>query len=967
VGDPVIQRSFGGGELAPVLHARGDQVKYTQGLRTCRNFLVRREGGASNRAGLRFVAPCKTRAAGTRLMPFLGPTVDESCAIEMGAGYLRWIKDGAPLTVTDVPAFDSGIDYVQGDLVSQAGVNYYCRKSTSGDTTARRLPIDEFDVVTGWVTATATGTKPTLSVVVGHDGGPALRAQRVADVDRYRDPHDRSGGGEWTVDRAHDPYFTMSKGWVSPRDLTLYADSTAITDAAVLAPWLRMKTGPHVNRVRLFVVTADWDGTAVPDVEGTPSVNTSGFYLDLDAAALHIGTSVDGTWFQATNADGAAITRGDWVSWGTPDWATVLGLLIQCYSDTQSCYADFDDLAFVTALTTGRLATPSPSEAAYWYALTGDLYEIPTPYASGSLPTWDQSGNVIVLTHADSPPQELVYQGVTRWILRPASTQPTITRPTAVTGTKGAAGTLTSRYVVSAAKADTYEESFPSDPVEFTLAAAPTETAPNLIAWTAVPAAAEYYVYVDPAGNGTYAYVGTATGVTNFADTGAVPPDFEDTPVQAGPSFAAAGDYPSRCAHYQQRRWYAGSRNQPDAIWGSRTAFPGNFTTSRPLQDDDAITLQISGNLNHPVRWLVGLKPGMVVGTDGGEWTLTGGSGAFSPITPSSIDVRQETYNGVAAEVRPVVVGNTILYLQARGSILRDIQFDQQVQGLAGRDLTVWASHLFERRAVVAVDYQQVPNTIVWAVRDDGTLLGLTYLPDQDVWGWHRHDTAGAFEDVCVVPEDDEDALYVIVSRTVGGATVRHIERLARREIADATINADSFFVDAGLTYQGAAASVFTGLDHLEGQVVAVVGDGVVVFNGDPANGRAASFTVRGGTIRTATRYATVHIGLPIRFPEIETLDLDIQGSAIRDKKKRVGSLTVLLERSARSFMAGPNAASLVSFTVESWDPTDPLYTGQCELRTTSQFDQYGRTLLRVVDPVPVTVLAVIPNVEIGG
>jgi hypothetical protein len=325
------------------------------------------------------------------------------------------------------------------------------------------------------------------------------------------------------------------------------------------------------------------------------------------------------------------------------------------------------------------------------------------------------------------------------------------------------------------------------------------------------------------------------------------------------------------------------------------------------------------------------------------------------------------TYVG-AHSTKPVVIGNSIIYMQARGSIPRDLQFDQQVEGLGGRDLTIFSSHLFEGHTIRRMDFAQTPDSIVWFVRDDGILLGLTYIREQDVWGWHRHDTDGFFWEVCVVPEAEGDSVYLIVRRTIDAQTVRYIERLEPRDILN--FDVDCFFVDAGLSYSGTPVNNVTGLEHLEGKVCAVVGDGAVVFDGNPSSPLAANFTVNGsGTFPVAfpASYSNIHVGLPIRFPEIETLDLDVQGSAVRDKQKRTGPLAVLIDASSRTFSAGPDAGHLRKYAPPPFEPASDAFTGQVELGITSTYTKYGRVLIRQTDPLPLTVLGVLPFVELGG
>jgi hypothetical protein len=739
-----VQRSLAGGELAPALHARADTAKYQTGLRRCRNFIVQRHGGITNRAGFRHILLCKTTSITVALMRYVSENAGESMLLEVGNGYIRFFLNGALLNINGgtVAAWGAAVDYVIGDLVSSGGVFYY-----------------------------------------------ALKA--------------------------------------------------------------------GINH--------------------------------------------------------------------------------------------------------------APPNATYWWPLVGTVFELPNPFGA-DLPNWQQSGRTITLTHKNHAPYELINGGgLVSWVLRAVVTLSAAKAPVGVGLTPGAAGTLTVGYVVTSALAVTYEESGPSAQVINAATAAPTAVAPNVLTWTLDPTAAEYYVYKDEGGNGTYGYIGTATGAATFKDPG-LTPDYVTTAPTPQARFATAGEYPNVSASFQQRRWFGYTTNHPDEISGSRIGFPSNFDISSPLQDDDAVTFRLAGNNHHPVRHLLAVK-GLIAMTDAGEWTVTGGGqNPLSPITPSSIEADQQTYIG-ASTCRPVVVGNSIIYVQARGANVHDLQFDQQVEGLGGRDLSIYAAHLFDGHTLSELDYAQNPHSIVWAVREDGTLLGLTYIREQDVWGWHRHDTgaSGRFEHVCVVPELGDDAVYVIVRRTIGGVFKRSIEKLEKRLITNLAV--DGFFVDAGLSYFGTPVNNVAGLGHLEGQVVAVVGDGVVVFNGDPAAANAANFTVTGGTLPVAlpASYAAIHAGLPIRFAEFETLDLDVAGSSVRDKEKNVSSLSLLLEASDRSFQAGPDSADLTPVRLEPWEVPSSTFDGLVSLAVTSAFTEQGRVFVRHTEPTPLTVLGVLPNVEVGG
>lgn len=601
---------------------------------------------------------------------------------------------------------------------------------------------------------------------------------------------------------------------------------------------------------------------------------------------------------------------------------------------------------------------------ATWHTFTGTAYELPSAFGT-DLPHWNQSGRTITLTHRKRAPYELINGGsLTSWILRPIATATATPAPAGLGVVPGAAGTVSVGYVVTAAGVGTFEESVASGQVVTGGEAMPTPALPDVLTWTA-QSAAEYYVYMALGANGIYGYIGTAS-TNGFKSIGTLP-DYAITPPVARALFAATDEYPDRSGAFQQRRLFGFTNKVPDGIYGSRIGFPSNFGISQPLQDDDAITFRIAGNNHNPIKHLLSLK-NLIAATGAGGWIVTGG-GANLPLTPSQLEADQHTYTGFG-DVVPVIVGNSIIYVQARGSVIFDLQFDQQVEGLGGRDLCIFADHLFKGHTIAEIDYAQTPDSVVWACREDGTLLGLTYIREQEVWGWHRHDSGAAcrFEHVCVVPEADGDTVYFITRRTIGGVFHRSIEKLAPRLIV--TFNTDAFFVDAGLSYAGAPVNNVAGLGHLEGQIVAVVGNGAVIFNGDPAAANAANFTITGGTFPVVfpATYADIHVGIPIRFAEIETLDLDVQGATVRDKKKRVGSLTLLLEASARTFKTGPDSAgAVIPLTPEPYETLAAIFTGNVELNLTSTFNDNGRVFIRHSDPLPLTILGLMPSVELGG
>jgi len=418
------------------------------------------------------------------------------------------------------------------------------------------------------------------------------------------------------------------------------------------------------------------------------------------------------------------------------------------------------------------------------------IYEIETDYIEADLPDLQfvQSADVITIVHPNYKPAELSRMDDDDWSLDDITFAPGISAPSNPT-CSGTNGTV-DQWVVTAIAEETLEESLPTSPVGANSLA--TSGSPRTIGWDAVTGAQEYNVY--KLQNGVYGFIGVAGGVT-FVDNG-IAADTTTTPPSSRNPFNATGDYPGTVAYFQQRRMFARTDNNPEKVWSTRSGQFNNLTTSSPLQDDDAVTFTLVGRQVNEVKHLLDLGTLLSL-TSGGEWVIQGdGAGVLKP---TDINAKQQSYNG-SSSVRPLIIGGNALYIQARGSIVRDLGFEFQTDSYRGNDLTIFSAHLIDGFTIVDWAYQQIPNSIVWAVRNDGVLLGLTYVREQQVFAWHRHDTDGFVERVCVIPEGTEDSVYLVIKRTIGGATKRYIEKFNSRHQDDVK---DFVLMDSALSYDG--------------------------------------------------------------------------------------------------------------------------------------------------------------------
>ena len=423
------------------------------------------------------------------------------------------------------------------------------------------------------------------------------------------------------------------------------------------------------------------------------------------------------------------------------------------------------------------------------------IYEISTPYLEADLPNieYTQSADVITLSHPSYPQAELTRTGHTAWTLTNKIYGASISPPTGVAVASGGAGTNTYRYKVTSIAEETLEESLPSSLAQITLAAVPTSTAPHAVTWAVASGSISYNVYREL--NNLYCWVGIADE-TSFSDIGYTP-DMMDNPPEDRQPFSDTGNYPATACYQQQRLLSGGSNNDPETVFGSKIGLYDNMMMSSPMQDDDPVTFTLAGRIINRIKHMVDFGR-LYIFTDGGEWRVEGDQAGS--ITPSTINPRQYTANG-SGDLAPLIVGNSIVYLQGRGSYIRDL-FNFQMQGYEGDELSIFSSHLIDGYQIISWTYQAIPQSVIWIVRDDGILLSITYVKNQEVIGWAKHEFENGFvERVCSIPEGDEDVLYLNIKREINGRTVRYNEYMKTRKIGNSI--ADSVFMDSSLTYDG--------------------------------------------------------------------------------------------------------------------------------------------------------------------
>jgi hypothetical protein len=527
-------------------------------------------------------------------------------------------------------------------------------------------------------------------------------------------------------------------------------------------------------------------------------------------------------------------------------------------------------------------------------------------------------------------------------------------------------------------------------------------------------------------------------------------------------AFSDTTGHPSCVTFFEQRLVFAGTTDQPQTIFFSRSGDYENMDANigGTIADDDAIIYTIASNQVNAIRFMTATRT-LIIGTAGGEFTVSGG-GTDSAVTPTNILIKKQSNHG-AANVDAIAVGNATLFLQRAKRKIRELAYNFDVDGYIAPDMTILAEHVTEG-GLTQIAYQQEPNQIIYAVRGDGELAGLTYQREQQVTAWHRHIFGGRFgnatitvtdyaniangtrivltkangttttftsatssttgkfhtttsnnqsatnlktlidadsdftatvssnvvtitetsplstgfltvtslddstrlaktnegksvcESVAVIPTDDtEYQVYVIVKRTINGATRRFVEILNVFDF-DQTDNTSFNFLDSALSYSGSAATTISGLDHLEGQTVSILANGAT----------HPDKTVSSGSVTLDRSSTNVKIGLAYTsLLQTMRLNAGSQNGTSQGKTKRIYDITVRMFETI-GVEVGPDISNMERIPFRSsadlMDEGIPPFTGDKEVEFRGNYETDGFIFVRQTQPLPFTILSLYPR-----
>lgn len=417
--------------------------------------------------------------------------------------------------------------------------------------------------------------------------------------------------------------------------------------------------------------------------------------------------------------------------------------------------------------------------------------------------------------------------------------------------------------------------------------------------------------------------------------------------------------FPQAVAIFENRLCLGGSKNNPNTLDLSKIDDLNNFATGS--FDTDSIRLSINSGTFDEIKWLCSSRE-LVIGTVNNEWSLGSGNQNL-PVTPTQLNLKRRSQYG-SSQVQGLLVNSAVLFFMRQSKKLREWYLQENQEDYLASDLAYIAEHI-TGGGIVQMAVQTQPTTIIWMVRNDGVLVGLTYERETKTFAWHRHTFEGDVESVSVLPTaSDEDKVFLSIKRP--NANERDIVQLDKQNWGtDYTTEYSG--LDLYVKYTGDDKTSLTGLDHLEGKTVTVIDGGTKL---------SSTYTVTSGTITIDSTDNTVYVGLPYTST-LAPLYLDANGSM--GSKKSVPHAVIRFKDTLKakvgqkeSGVYGENDASVLEEV--RFSPRDVglgVYPTPSTLKTNdfevylANHNEFLQTIYIIQDePSPCTVLAMVADVE---
>lgn len=876
----VLLNSFTSGLLGAKLKGRVELEQYKSGCKVLTNMVVMPQGGAVRRPGFKYIATQRVATETIRVIPF---KFSDSVAyiIELGAGYFRFYKSGAQI-LSGGSAYEVVNTYTQAQLfeityTQSADVLYLFHPSHHPKALARfsdsqwsfsDIPLEDgpyLDQNTTDITidhGAMSGVRTNLYGVAGGGtviaavGAPFYVATTAQGNAQHLTPGTSvyvwdKGRGNGLGEKAFNSVKYINSKWVAVGfNGAVVQSSDGKTGWAAQSVSLSLKIFDVTWGNSLYIIVGA--GGKIYSFSSTwtsKSEKTSGTTNDL------FGIVYDGsTQFVAVGESGTILYSSAGTTWTAATSGVTVNLNAVCYGNG----------LYVAVGDDGTILTDANGQGTWTARTSGVIADLKDVI-------WDGTRYVAVgdkgyiLTSTDG----------TTWTIRNYYPEIILNAVTLITGHWVAVGT--DGMVAYSSNGTTW--------VYRSIQTATITASGDIFDYKSATTSNDLGRHVRLAGKGRWSW-GKILSVTDAA-TALIEVRTKIYGEKAAADWQLGafyvGNYPKCGAFYEQRFMMAGTPGLPCTVWGSVIADYTNFapqtivgglvskTTGTgknkvveeknipgEVLDSSAISYTIYGTTINTIKWMMPTKV-LLIGTIGGVKKLSGSSPDAS-LTPFNVVVSDQSPYGVA-DILPQKVGYSTLFTTRISKKIREILYQFEVDQFITPDITILCDEITDT-GVKDMAFQQEPYNILWCATNSGNLIGFTYDAEHKISAWHKHTTTGTFESVACIPGTTEDELWAVVNHL----GTRYIERLSSFNPGSDIV--DSFFVDAGATYDGVPATSITGLSHLNGAVCSVLADGLVVADATPSAG-AITLAVAASVVQVGLAYTSELQTMNIKSPEI--------------------------------------------------------------------------------------------------
>lgn len=911
-------RSFAGGEVSPEMFGRIDDSRYQTGAKTMRNFVVKPQGAARSRPGFEYVANTKFADKPTRLIPFVFNN-DQAYVLEFGEQYIRLHFDGAPVMLSSITAFTPSatvtfngstevVNWASHNLVTDdevvftggtlptglvAGQVYYVANPVPGSFQVKENPTDPILTFVGNGTGTTTGKRRySQGDVVSYSG---TNYYCVGQNDSITPP-----ATQWYALTSNILEIPTQYDDLEVMDLH-YVQSGDILTVVHPNHWPKELRRYSATKWAFVSIQFGSNIAAPTDVSACPAY---GKYIQI--ASMNPNGPSPEIFYTAQNHNLASNETvyfyggfdKDANYWQTNVYHLKRGFYLVNAPSTTSFQLRYLD---------GTLVNATTSPSATYIAPTNPYYRS-TAFIQPSSLTFDTANNYRIAPVDSLGVESINYASI--------SIDNNLYVPGAANGiTINSFSDAVSYNIYKMAngtygyigRADSYKDVFVDAAITFQTIGTSgyfyckvTHTNHGLVENQAIWSSTielrlsafvrenKYVFFVNRIDADTFLlklspestphvfeYTGwsipgavTYKKIPYFVDDNIAPDLGLTQPFQEDVStFTSSGNYPSAVTYFEQRRMFAGTNNNPQTFWATKSNSESDLSYHIPTQTDDRIKIKVSARQASQIRHLVSIN-NLLALTSQAEWRIT--SIDSDALTPSTVSVRPQSYVG-ANNVQPQVINNSLLYCASRGGHVREIGYNWQQQSYTTGDVSVRASHLFDNYELTDMAFSKAPQSVVWFTSTSGNLLGFTYIPEEQVGAWHWHDTDGEFLSVCAIPEGEEDRLYAVIRR---GAS-QFVERMSAFEFTDITNyvgldcslsfdgtepnNSHHVHISGGTNWTPSETLTLTmSHNHFAYPATTDVGDQIVVYDASGEEYRLTILATSSATVATAKPNKTI-------------------------------------------------------------------------------------------------------------